>query len=93
MHPELGVRRVWARARVGMHRGYVPHHHETVASLLCRFSFVCGPASRVHGHQIFVDGAFNGDPHPGNILLTPDGKLGLIDYGQVSMRVLGTCQG
>ncbi|CAN0519191.1 unnamed protein product, partial [Ectocarpus sp. 8 AP-2014] len=38
---------------------------------------------RVHGHQIFVDGAFNGDPHPGNILLTPDGKLGLIDYGQV----------
>ncbi|CAM9857266.1 unnamed protein product [Laminaria digitata] len=39
---------------------------------------------RVHGHQIFVDGAFNGDPHPGNILLTPDGKLGLIDYGQAS---------
>ncbi|CAM9173352.1 unnamed protein product [Pylaiella littoralis] len=38
---------------------------------------------RLHGHQIFVDGAFNGDPHPGNILLTPDGKLGLIDYGQV----------
>lgn len=38
--------------------------------------------TRVHGHQIFIDGAFNGDPHPGNILLTPDGKLGLIDYGQ-----------
>lgn len=26
---------------------------------------------------------FNGDPHPGNILLHPDGRLGLIDYGQV----------
>lgn len=36
----------------------------------------------VHAHQIF-EGAFNGDPHPGNILLMPDGKLGLIDYGQV----------
>lgn len=38
---------------------------------------------RVHGHEIFVDGAFNGDPHPGNILLMPDGRLGLVDYGQV----------
>ncbi|CAM9352985.1 unnamed protein product [Ascophyllum nodosum] len=43
---------------------------------------------RVHGHQIFMDGAFNGDPHPGNILLTPDGKLGLIDYGQVKHMAL-----
>ena len=37
---------------------------------------------KVHGYQIFVNGAFNGDPHPGNILLCPDGRLGLIDYGQ-----------
>jgi aarF domain-containing kinase len=34
-------------------------------------------------------GAFNGDPHPGNILLLKDGRLGLIDYGQVRyMNVL-----
>jgi len=38
---------------------------------------------RVHGHQIFVNGLFNGDCHPGNIILMPDGRLGLIDYGQV----------
>jgi len=37
----------------------------------------------VHGHQIFIDGVFNGDPHPGNILQLDDGRLGLIDYGQV----------
>ncbi|DAZ93663.1 TPA: hypothetical protein N0F65_012871 [Lagenidium giganteum] len=37
----------------------------------------------VHGHEIFVDGSFNGDPHPGNIMLLDDGRLGLIDYGQV----------
>ena len=82
-----------ARVRVSSNRGFLPQHHETVSSLVCRSSFVCGPATRVHGHQIFVDGAFNGDPHPGNILLTPDGKLGLIDYGQVRARVLGPSQG
>ncbi|CAI5721704.1 unnamed protein product [Hyaloperonospora brassicae] len=37
----------------------------------------------VHGYEIFVNGSFNGDPHPGNILLLEDGRLGLIDYGQV----------
>mmetsp|Transcript_21587 Transcript_21587/g.50368 ORF Transcript_21587/g.50368 Transcript_21587/m.50368 type:complete len:622 (+) Transcript_21587:104-1969(+) len=38
----------------------------------------------VQGYQVFVDGVFNGDPHPGNILLMPDGRLGLIDYGNVN---------
>lgn len=37
----------------------------------------------VHGHQVFVDGVFNADPHPGNIMLLDDGRLGLVDYGQV----------
>lgn len=41
----------------------------------------------IHGHEILVDGYFNGDPHPGNILLLrePNGdpQIGLIDYGQV----------
>lgn len=37
----------------------------------------------VHADEIFHHGVFNGDPHPGNILLMPDGRLGLIDYGQV----------
>lgn len=36
----------------------------------------------VHGHQVLVDGCFNGDPHPGNILLLGDGRLGLVDWGQ-----------
>ncbi|KNC74275.1 hypothetical protein SARC_13173, partial [Sphaeroforma arctica JP610] len=38
---------------------------------------------KVHAHQIFYDGCFNGDPHPGNIMLLDDGRLGLIDFGQV----------
>ena len=37
----------------------------------------------VHGHELLLCGCFNGDPHPGNILILDNGKLGLIDYGQV----------
>jgi ubiquinone biosynthesis protein len=33
--------------------------------------------------QIFVDGLFHADPHPGNVLLTSDGHVGLIDFGSV----------
>eukprot|EP00042_Codosiga_hollandica_P021145 m.72014 g.72014 ORF g.72014 m.72014 type:complete len:149 (+) comp50215_c0_seq2:115-561(+) len=38
---------------------------------------------KVYAHQLFHDGLFNGDPHPGNFILLPDGRLGLIDFGQV----------
>ena len=34
--------------------------------------------------QILVAGFFHADPHPGNVLLTPDGRLGLIDLGMVA---------
>lgn len=33
--------------------------------------------------QIFVHGFFHADPHPGNVLITPDGRIGLIDVGMV----------
>jgi len=39
--------------------------------------------NEVHGHEIFIDGIFNADPHPGNIFLLKNGKIGLIDFGQV----------
>ncbi len=31
--------------------------------------------------QVFVDGFFHADPHPGNILVLKDGRIGLIDFG------------
>lgn len=43
---------------------------------------------RVEGDQIFIDGKFNGDCHPGNIMLLKDGRLGLIDYGQVKQMTV-----
>jgi ubiquinone biosynthesis protein len=33
--------------------------------------------------QILVDGLFHADPHPGNVLLTDDGRIALIDLGMV----------
>ncbi|MEY2400378.1 MAG: ubiquinone biosynthesis protein [Ilumatobacteraceae bacterium] len=34
--------------------------------------------------QILVDGFVHADPHPGNLLLTSDGRLALIDLGMVA---------
>ena len=33
--------------------------------------------------QIVIDGFFHADPHPGNVLITEDGRLALIDLGMV----------
>jgi predicted unusual protein kinase regulating ubiquinone biosynthesis (AarF/ABC1/UbiB family) len=33
--------------------------------------------------QILIDGFFHADPHPGNVFLTEDGRLALIDLGMV----------
>ncbi len=34
-----------------------------------------------YGHQILVDGVFQADPHPGNILVLPGGEIALLDFG------------
>jgi len=46
---------------------------------------------RVHGHQLILDGLFNSDPHPGNILIDESAKrIGLIDFGQICELKLET---
>lgn len=37
----------------------------------------------------FVDGFFHGDPHPGNLILTPKGNLALLDFGMVGYMSQG----
>ncbi|HYF16847.1 MAG TPA: AarF/UbiB family protein [Ramlibacter sp.] len=38
-----------------------------------------------HGYlkQVLVDGLFHADPHPGNVFVTTDGRLALLDLGMV----------
>lgn len=33
--------------------------------------------------EVIVDGVFHADPHPGNVMVLDDGRLGLIDFGSV----------
>jgi len=33
--------------------------------------------------QVVIDGTFHADPHPGNVMLLPDGRLTLLDFGSV----------
>ncbi|HPQ19577.1 MAG TPA: AarF/UbiB family protein [bacterium] len=33
--------------------------------------------------QIFIDGFFHADPHPGNIMITKDNKLAFLDFGMI----------
>jgi ubiquinone biosynthesis protein len=39
---------------------------------------------RAYLKQILVDGFFHADPHPGNVLVTPDDKVALIDLGMTA---------
>jgi predicted unusual protein kinase regulating ubiquinone biosynthesis (AarF/ABC1/UbiB family) len=45
-----------------------------VAEMVFRFAF-----GNFYRHQLF-----NGDPHPGNYLLCPDGKVAFVDYGCIA---------
>jgi ubiquinone biosynthesis protein len=38
---------------------------------------------RAYLKQIFVDGFFHADPHPGNVFITDDGRIALLDLGMV----------
>jgi predicted unusual protein kinase regulating ubiquinone biosynthesis (AarF/ABC1/UbiB family) len=46
---------------------------------------------RAYLQQILIDGVFHADPHPGNVLLTPDRRIGLIDLGMIG-RISSTAQ-
>lgn len=43
---------------------------------------ILSKVSEAYGRMILLDGLFQADGHPGNILVMKGGKIGLIDYGQ-----------
>jgi len=47
------------------------------------------PTVTRHGAEIYLEmifhlGLYHADPHPGNLLLMPDGAIGLLDFGMVA---------
>ena len=59
----------------------------TALSPLTRLDLNGAPLARelfnAYLKQIMVDGMFHADPHPGNVFLTDDGHIALIDLGMV----------
>src|SRR5207253_9195603 len=60
-----------AGRRVASGHGLEPEH----AALLAREFF------RAYVFQVVVEGVYHADPHHGNVLLTEDGRLALLDFG------------
>lgn len=44
---------------------------------------LAGELFRAYLQQILIDGFFHADPHPGNVFVTSDGRIALLDLGQV----------
>jgi predicted unusual protein kinase regulating ubiquinone biosynthesis (AarF/ABC1/UbiB family) len=74
---------------------YVHGKKITELSSLGRMDFDGGALAeelfRAYLHQILVTGFFHADPHPGNVFLTDDYRIALIDVGMVG-RVMPTLQ-
>jgi len=46
---------------------------------------IAGVGFRAYLQQIFQDGFFHADPHPGNLLVTPSGELLFLDFGMMGI--------
>jgi ubiquinone biosynthesis protein len=78
LHEELNTERVLVMGRLdgvplGQARPDSPEHGAKLARTLLTALL----------DQIMYDGVFHADPHPGNILLLPDGSPALLDFGSV----------
>jgi predicted unusual protein kinase regulating ubiquinone biosynthesis (AarF/ABC1/UbiB family) len=75
---------------------YVPGRKITALSPLARAEIdgteLADQLFQAYLKQILVDGFFHADPHPGNLFLTPDGRIALIDLGMIG-RITRSMQG
>jgi predicted unusual protein kinase regulating ubiquinone biosynthesis (AarF/ABC1/UbiB family) len=74
---------------------FVPGRKITELSPLTRMEFdgaaLAEELFRAYLEQILVHGIFHADPHPGNVFLTPDRRIALLDLGMVG-RILPRLQ-
>ena len=57
--------------KVSRHHGLSQEHAHELANAFFR----------AYIHQVTVEGVYHADPHRGNVLLTTDGRLALLDFG------------
>lgn len=56
---------------------------ERLSNLNINLKEVVEKGAKIILKQVLVDGFFHADPHPGNMLVTKEGKLGFVDFGIV----------
>jgi ubiquinone biosynthesis protein len=66
---------------------YIPGRKITALGPLAQLDIKGGPLAeelfRAYLKQVLVDGLFHADPHPGNVFITDDGRIALLDLGMV----------
>ena len=78
IHWDLTTRRVLAMEFI---EGVKINDAAGVAALGARRPELVHWIARAFLHMMFRDGFFHCDPHPGNLMLTPDGRIGIVDFG------------
>jgi predicted unusual protein kinase regulating ubiquinone biosynthesis (AarF/ABC1/UbiB family) len=72
---------------------YVQGRKITALGPLARLEMKGAPLAeelfRAYLKQVLVDGLFHADPHPGNVFLTDDGHIALLDLGMVGHTTPG----
>ena len=76
--PELCTERVIVMERL---HGIQVSHLDALAAAGHRTTEVARAVGNLYGSMIFEYGFFHGDPHPGNLLVLEDGRIGLLDFG------------
>lgn len=66
---------------------YIPGTKVTAITPLARMDIegaaLAEELFRAYLKQVLIDGLFHADPHPGNIYITPEGQVALLDVGMV----------
>ncbi len=84
--PDQSSRRVLTMER--LHGYSIANREQLIADGHDR-AHLAAEGARVFLDMVFLEGAFHADPHPGNILVEPDGRLGLVDFGMVGFVEAG----
>jgi ubiquinone biosynthesis protein len=79
-HPELSTSRVLTMEQL---EGTKVAETSRLESLGVNREDVARRGAEIYLEMIFRDGFYHADPHPGNILILPEGVIGMLDCGMV----------
>ncbi len=66
-------------------RGVKISDRERISQMGLNPAEIAKKGSEIYMHMFFRDGFFHGDPHPGNFIILPEGRIALLDFGMVGV--------